>query len=509
MFVRQKKNKSGKISVQIIAKSHGEYRVMKTVGCSSDTDEIHKLVAKAKQLIPDLSGQLPLDWETERDKSIDEYFDTFDNTRINVVGPELILGTLFDRIGFNIFPNDLFRHLVIARLVYPGSKLKTIDYLQRYKNIVISPSGIYRFLDELQSTYKDKVETISFAHTQKILGEDITVVFYDMTTLYFEIEDEDDLRKIGFSKDGKFQQPQIMIGLLVGENGYPIGYDIFKGNTCESHTLLSVLQTICEKHGVPKPIVVADAGLLSKDNVTKLTDRSYSFIIGARIKNESTDIKKKILQKAKHIFDGGGFKLKKPNDSFLVITYSDKRARKDKYNREKGLKKLVVQIKTGKLSKQHINNRGYNKFLKMNGQIEVVIDEEKIVTDTEWDGLKGYITNSNLPIKTIVEKYTQLWQMEKAFRISKTDLRIRPIFHQLEKRIEAHICIAFTAYTVFKELERQLEIHKIGISASRAIDLLQNMYQIRYTLPDSRKQKTKLLKMDKNQEELYKMVLKK
>ncbi len=509
MFVRQKKNKSGKVSVQVIVKSDGKYRVMKTVGCSKDIDEIGKLVAKAKQLIPELSGQFPLGWETQRDKSIDEYFDTFNNAHINVVGPELILGTLFDRIGFNIFPNDWFRYLVIARLVYPGSKLKTIDYLQRYKNIVVSPSSIYRFLDELQSKYKDKVEAISFAHTQKIFQGDITVVFYDMTTLYFEIEDEDDLRKIGFSKDGKFQQPQIMIGLLVGENGYPIGYDIFKGNTFEGHTLLPVLQAICAKHNLPKPIVVADAGLLSKDNVENLKKDAYTFIIGARIKNESEDVKKEILQTAKNLSDGGGFKFKKPDGSSLVITYSDKRARKDKHNREKGLKKLKIQIKTGQLSKQHINSRGYNKFLKMSGQVEVVIDEGKIIADTEWDGLKGYVTNADISIKAIVEKYTQLWQVEKAFRISKTDLRIRPIFHQLQKRIEAHICIAFTAYAIFKELERQLEIHKIGMSATRAIELLQNMYQITYTLPDSRKEKTKLLKMDASQRMLCEMMVKK
>lgn len=509
MFVRQKKNKSGKVSVQVIVKTHSKYQVMKTVGCSNNIFEINKFVSEAKQLIPDLSGQLPLGWETDRDKSIDEYFDTFDNTHINVIGPELILGTIFDRIGFNIFPDDLFRHLVIARLVYPGSKLKTIDYLQRYKKITVSPSGVYRFLDKLQSDYKDKVEAVSFAHTQKILNGNIAVVFYDMTTLYFEIEDEDDLRKIGFSKDGKFQQPQIMVGLLVGENGYPIGYDIFKGNTFEGHTLLPVLQAICRKHNLPKPIVVADAGLLSKENIESLKSNAYTFIIGARIKNESENVKKEILQKAENIQDGDGFKFKKPDGNFLVVTYSEKRARKDKHNREKGLKKLMEQIKTGKLSKRHINSRGYNKFLKMSGQVKVTIDEEKITVDKKWDGLKGYTTNSDLSIKTIVEKYTQLWQIEKAFRISKTDLRIRPIFHQLEKRIEAHICIAFTSYAIFKELERQLQIHKIDMSATRAIELLQNMYQIEYILPDSKKRRTKLLKMDDDQQMLLDIMTKK
>lgn len=506
MFIRTKKNKSGKVSIQIISKSAGKYKVMKTVGCSDDVFEINRLVLKAEQLIPEIAGQLPLGWETEFDKKIDEFLGSVANAQINVIGPELILGSLFDRIGFNIFPNDLFRHLVIARLVYPGSKLKTIDYLQRYKNIFVSSDKIYRFLDELQNKYKERVEKISFEHTKKILNGNITVVFYDMTTLYFEIEDEDDLRRIGFSKDGKFQQPQIMIGLLVGENGYPIGYDIFKGNTFEGHTFLPVLQAIGKKYGFPNPVVVADAGLLSKDNIEILKNNGYTFIIGARIKNEAEAVKKDIFEQTIGLEDGQGVKIKKADGTWLIVTYSSKREKKDSRNREKGLKKLKQQIKSGKLTKKHINNRGYNKFLKITGKLEVTIDEEKIKADSKWDGLKGYITNTELTVAEVVKNYTQLWQVEKAFRISKTDLRIRPIYHQLKNRIEAHICIAFTAYAIYKELERLLEKNKIKFSAKRAIELTQNMYQIVYVLPDSKKQKFKYLKMDDNQQTLFKII---
>jgi len=126
------------------------------------------------------------------------------------------------------------------------------------------------------------VELITYNHTRKVL-KTISVVFYDMTTLYFEAEDEDDLRKIGFSKDGKFQKPQIMLGLLVGEGGFPIGYDIFKGNTSEGKTLMPVLQAIQKKYQFGKPIVVADAALLSKDNLETLAEKNYTFIIGGRI----------------------------------------------------------------------------------------------------------------------------------------------------------------------------------------------------------------------------------
>lgn len=506
MFVRKKKNKSGKISVQIISKSAGKYKVMKTVGCSADISEIKKLVLKANQLIPDIAGQLPLGWETEFDKKIDEFLGSVSNAQINVIGPELILGTLFDRIGFNIFPNDLFRHLVIARLVYPGSKLKTIDYLQRHKNIFVSSDKIYRFLDELQSKYKERVEKISFEYTKTVLKGSVKVVFYDMTTLYFEAEDEDDLRKIGFSKDGKFQQPQIMIGLLVGENGYPIAYDIFEGNTFEGHTFLPILKMVERKYNFPKPIVVADAGLLSKDNISKLKNNNYTFIVGARIKNESVTIKDKIIEQSQSLSDGEGIKIKTADNTYLVVTYSTKRARKDKYNREKGIKKLRKQIQSNKLTKQHINNRGYNKFLTISGKIEVIIDEEKIKQDEKWDGLKGYITNSTMSVNKVVKNYTQLWQVEKAFRISKTDLKMRPIYHRLKHRIEAHICIAFTAYTIYKELERLLNKNKINFSTTRAIELTQNMYEMVYLLPDSKKQKNKYLRMDHDQRALFDII---
>ena len=355
-------------------------------------------------------------------------------------------------------------------------------------------------------TKRDKSGKISFEHTKKILNGIITVVFYDMTTLYFEAEDEDDLRKIGFSKDGKFQQPQIMIGLLVGENGYPIGYDIFEGNTFEGHTFLPILETIGKKYDFPKPIVVADASLLSKDNIEKLKNNGYTFIIGARVKNESEAIKNEILKRSDSLGDGAGVKIKKPDGTSLIVTYSRKRARKDKYNREKGLKKLRQQIRNGKLTKQQINNRGYNKFLIISGKVKITIDETKIEADERWDGLKGYVTNTKLSIDDTVKNYTQLWQVEKAFRISKTDLKVRPIYHRLKRRIEAHICIAFTAYTIYKELERLLNNHRTGFSAARAIELTENMYEMAYQLPNSRKQKTKYLKMDDDQTILFNII---
>ena len=261
--------------------------------------------------------------------------------------------------------------------------------------------------------------------------------------------------------------------------------------------------------------MVADAGLLSKNNLNKLAEQKYQFILGARIKNESEKIKQKILVKAKDIKDQlssenqpQSFTIDKPNGLRLVITYSDKRARKDAYNRKKGLKKLQTKVKTGKLTKENINNRGYNKFLIIDGSVRVAIDESKIKADEQWDGLKGYITNTKLSPKKIVENYSQLWQIEKAFRISKTDLRIRPIHHYKKRRIESHICIAFVAYTIYKELERLLYKYEAGFSVKRAVELTHNMYEIECVLPEETFSEKFLLNFDKEQSKLYEIVSK-
>jgi len=378
--------------------------------------------------------------------------------------------------------------------------------LLRYQGVVLNIDTIYRFLDKLSGKLKNQVEQITFSHTTKVLDGNLNIVFYDMTTIYFEASDEDDLRKTGFSKDGKPQNPQIFLGLLVGLGGYAIGYEIFQGNTYEGDTLIPFIEKIGEKFNLGKPIVVADAGLLSNKNIEALETNRYQYIIGARIKNENAEIKKKIL--AKPLKDGQVKRIKKAGNNRLIITYSKQRASKDKHTRARGLKRLEKRIKSGKLTKSNINNRGYNKYLKLKGRLTVEVDYEKFEKDTLWDGLKGYITNSKITDKQVVANYKNLWHIEKAFRMSKTDLRIRPIYHRLKHRIEAHICISFTAYSIYKELERMLYKEKSSVSLKSAAELTHNMYQLTYTLPESKHTKSILLKMDARQAELYKIILK-
>ena len=505
MFLREKKNSSGSVSIQIISKSSGKYKVVKTIGSSSNEQETLRLTYLGKQEIERISCQPKL-FVSENDTIVDQVFSTLNNANIRTVGPEIIFGKIYDHIGFNSITEELFRHLVIARLAFPLSKLKTIDYLYRFQGVILDVDAVYRFLDRLNSKLQSQVEQISFTHTKKVLQGNISVVFYDMTTLYFEASDEDDLRKTGFSKDGKHQNPQIFLGLLVGLGGYAIGYDIFEVNIYEGHTLIPFIEKISKKFNLDKPIVVADAGLLSNDNIKALKELDYQYIIGARIKNEPEKIKKQILDKG--LGDGQMMTIRKSGNTRLIVAYATNRAVKDEHNRKRGLQRLEKQIKAGKLTKSSINNKGYNKYLKLTGDVSIEIDYEKFNNDQSWDGLKGYISNTNLKDKQVIENYKNLWFIEKAFRMSKTDLRIRPIYHRLKQRIEAHICISFTAYCIYKELERVLYKEKSALSLKKSAELTHNMYQITYTLPESKHTKSKLLKMDDQQAELFQIIQK-
>ena len=468
MFIRKKKNKSGVISIQIITKIKRKSKLIKTIGSSANENEISELLLKAQNFIDTYQGQQAINFSDSKKSSTTVLNDI---TAHIEVGTGLLLEPIYNEIGFNQINDFLLKELVFARLVNPVSKLKTSDYLIKHKNIKIPVQQIYRYLDKLYQEQKEQIQELSYQHTLKVLGGAISVVFYDVTTLYFQIDNEDKLRKRGFSKEGKHQNPQIVLGLLVSANGYPLAYDIFEG-----HTMLPLLDEFRLKYNLDKLIIVADSGLLSSQNIKELQGKGYDFILGARIKAEKQTIKDRIL--ALTFKKNKSYIIEKEIDLNLIISYSEKRAKKDKHNRERGLKRLEKQLKTGTLTKANINNRGYNKYLKMEGAIKITIDKEKFEQDSKWDGLKGYITNTKLSKEKIIENYNHLWKIEKAFRISKHDLKVRPIYHRLQKRIEAHITINFVSYKIYKELERLLKLKGSNLSPEQAIDIAKTIYQI-------------------------------
>lgn len=481
--MRKKKNPSGVISVQVIDKSNGKYVVRKTVGSSKDLFQINQLVSLANQWIHDHIGQETLDF-TNHEHLTRTVLDRISS--ITISGVELLLGRIFDQIGFDRIDSGLFRPLVLSRLESPSSKLRTTDYLFKYYSLSIDVEAVYRYMDKLYNTQKEKVQQISYDHTLGILEGGISMVFYDVTTLYFEIEKEDSLRKTGFSKDGKHQHPQIVLGLLVSVGGYPLAYDIFEGNKYEGDTMLPIIDAFREKYQFESLTIVADSGLISNKNTADLEEKGYKYILGARIKNQPAKITEEIC--ALRLKNGESKMIMKDKGTALIINYSDKRAKKDIYNRERGLKRLEKQIESGKLTKSNINKRGYNKYLKMEGKMNISIDREKFEEDAKWDGLKGFQTNDlSLSNEDVIENYRQLWKIEKAFRISKHDLRIRPIFHRKQRRIEAHICLSFAAYKVYKELERQLYEKKASISAEKAIDIAKTIFSVQVQVINSDK----------------------
>ena len=502
MFIRKKRNKSGSISIQILQKEHGRNKLIKSVGSATDEADIAFLLTKARQEMQLLLKQRSL-FVSEEDAAVESFISEIANGQIKTIGPELVFGKTYNYIGYNQIDNDLFRHLVISRLAFPLSKLKTIEYLYRYQGVMIGIDRVYRFLDTLNNELKDQVEQISFNHTKRILNGNLSIVFYDMTTLYFEASDEDDLRKTGFSKDGKHSNPQIYLGLLVGLGGYAIGYEIFEGNIYEGHYLIPVIEKMSQKFSLNKPIIVADAGLLSNDNIIALEVAGYEYILGARIKNESKKVVSQILSAG---LKNSEYTTIEKQECTLIVQYSENRAKKDAHNRERGLRRLEKQIKSGKLTKKNINNRGYNKYLKLEGHVTISIDMDKFVSDQKWDGLKGYVTNCKLEPEQVISNYKNLWHIEKAFRMSKTDLRIRPVYHRLRSRIEAHICLSFVAYTIYKELERVLKKEQYPLSLEKATEITRNMYQVDILLPESKQNKSILLKMDQLQTELIQII---
>jgi len=505
MFIRKKKNPSGVISIQVIDKSSGKYKVFKTIGSSSDEKIITELYEQGKKWISENYGtrdMFTLQSQKEEERQVTEYLlSNIENILLN--GTQLILNQVFNAIGFNTIEDDVLKHLVIARLCQPSSKIGTVDYLKSYFDEDIDRNKIYRYLDKLSDTQKDKIQKISVEHTRKVLGGQIGLVFYDVTTLYFETDITDGFRKTGFSKDGKHSHPQVVLGLLVSEGGYPLAYSIHEGNKYEGHTMLPIVEDFVRKFNLTDFVIVADSALMNNENITLLEEKNYKYILGARIKNENKSVTNWILLQDK--VDGMFYEYQKSGKCRLIVGYSGKRAKKDCYNREKGIQRLEKDFKNDSITKANINKRGYNKFLEISSDVKVKINYEKIKEDEQWDGLKGYITNTNLTANLIYEQYSGLWQIERAFRISKGTLELRPMFHFTKKRIEAHVCICFVAYKVYKELERILKLNNINLSVDSVLNIAKTITTLKIKLPISGETITKTMLLTQKHKSIEKL----
>ncbi len=482
MFIRKKKNRSGSTSIVVVDKSRGFYKEVITIGVSKDEEEIAHYYEQARNWIKSQTGARDIFQEQaqeEAEENLTKYFlSNVESILLN--GTQLILEQVFRLVGFDKIDDEILKHLVIARISQPLSKAATVEYLKSYFDEDVELHKIYRYLDKLHSTQQEKIQQISVEHTRRILGGNIGVVFYDVTTLYFETDQEDELREKGWSKDGKHGQPQVVLGLLVSRDGYPLAYSLFNGSQYEARTMIPIVEDFVERFNLKDFVVIADSGLINKRNLDLLESGGYKYIIGARIKNESEEVKQWILSLKKQ--DGLFHELQQGKVK-LVVGYTDKRAKKDRYNREKGVRRLQKSYKSGKITKENINKRGYNKFLELSDNVKVTISQAKIEEDAQWDGLKGYKTNTSLSGQEVYKLYHELWIIEKAYRVTKGNLEMRPMFHFTPKRIEAHVCICFIAYKVYKELERILKISNINLSVEKVLDIAKTVTTLKVKLP--------------------------
>jgi transposase len=397
----------------------------------------------ARDLIKNTSADIPLFEDVRLDNLL--YMDKCEFLGVYSTFLHEALIEIMTQMGLDKIKKQLLLDMVIIRIVEPASKLRSIELLDSYFGIRHRRQSYYKSVP-LWLKLKANIEDIVVDFAMKHYAFNFDLLFYDVTTLYFETFTEDDLRKNGFSKDNKSQQPQILVALLVTKEGFPIAYSIFPGNVFEGHTILPVVNDFTKKHAVKEFTVVADAAMISTTNMQELLRNNINYIVGARLGNLSgnqiNQIDKSMVRE-----DGKTIRIK-TDHGYLICDYSRVRYRKDKYEMEKQIEKARSIIGSPSKIKK-------TKFVKISSK-EVVLNHALIEKSQKLLGIKGYYTNLEETIannQTVIGRYHELYRIEQAFRISKHDLHTRPIFHFKEEPIQLHILICFMALTVSKHIE--------------------------------------------------------
>lgn len=477
MFVRRLKSKVGNIQIQVVEKVAGNNRVVKHIGTARNEIEKLELEQKAQQYLDEVRidrGQISL---------FDNRYSASDLSRL--VSQLRFLGSLatptfqvlthfYHLLGFDHLADPCFKDLVIARLVKPGSKAATREWLSHKLNHKYSLTAIYRRMKYIfDQHYQDRVEALVFNYLIQTADPTISVLFFDVTTLYYEAFDEDDLRKCGFSKDHKNNQPQLVVALTVNRQGFPLQLNVFPGNKFEGHTFVPCIKQLISKHQLKQFVVVADSAMISATNMEALIQEKIDFIVGARLGNLKQVLFDQIVVTVP-LVDGAVRRFPFNHNQVLVVSYSTKRANKDRADRNKQIKRAEHALR----SPSAIVNR--YKYLQKTNQSKSgstwEINQEKVVKSVKLEGLKGYVTNAvDLTDEDIIGKYASLWHVEQSFRISKSDLRARPIFHTTQDKIEAHLTIVFAALAVAKLIEQTT-----GRSIKKILEILNQVEEAKF-----------------------------
>lgn len=396
----------------------------------------------------------------------------------NEFGFESLFQNIFKdkKVEYSISETTFFE--VVSRLVEPCSKLRLHQTQSKYFGIKDTHlNHLYRVLDCL-SDHKEDLENDIFKNNVSLFNMSVDVVFYDVTTLYFESQKQNDLKDFGYGKDGKFNEVQVVLGLLVNSDGLPVGFDVFSGNTFEGKTLVSSLKKLKERFNIKNVIIVADRGINSKINLKLIIDSGFDYIVGSRLKSLSEKLKSEVRDKSHYhpiLFrkeegilrysidyknlvkyeDDTLTEKKEVLNEKLHCTWSPKRAQKDKKDRLRLLEKARKMIESGK---DGSSKKGAKKYISGTSEKQnLCLDEAKILEDESWDGFYG-IQCSKLDLNTdeVLDAYHRLWKIEESFRILKTTLQTRPMFHWSEKRIRGHLVICFIAFLLQRMLELRL-----------------------------------------------------
>lgn len=381
------------------------------------------------------------------------------------------------KIEFDFFSSVYL--MVVDRLLCPQSKLKSYEKQARYWNIKENElHHLYRALDILEES-KEKIEQYLFNMNRNLFNMKVDVVFYDVTTLHFESVRRDSLRDFGFSKDLKVNEVQVVLGLLLDREGRPIGYDIFRGNMCEGKTIKEALEKLRNSYQINKVVVVADKAMLSQQNLKLIESLGYEYIVGYRIRNTKKEIKERIFDETGYIEvkaeEDEIFKYKEIEEGGvrIICSYSSKRAKKDRHERERLIEKAEKLLSEGRTV---ISKKGATRYIKMESLSIPQIDEAKIREDEKFEGYYAVITNSNfLTSSEVLEAYHNLWRIEEAFRILKSHVETRPIFHWTEKRIKGHMVLCFIAFLIERTLELELSKHNIEYSSAKIREAINSL----------------------------------
>ena len=417
-----------------------------------------------------------------------------------VSAAHLVWGELYSQIGWDQVltarcwsSNRILKDLVLARLEKPRSKRRTVAEHQPLAGPELQLSRVYQTMDRLDEYRIKKIQRGWRHRVETLLQKPITAVFYDTTTLAFESAREDlgALRRKGYSKDGKPHDVQVLFALLMTAEGLPLGYRVYPGNRYEGHTLLEAVQSLAKEGFTESITVVADAGLCNRENRALLRQHGYHYVLGRGVRRLPAHWHEQLFDRDNYTTltrpEQRELKMLELPDgeSKIIVTHSDKRAQHDAAQRAKVLDKLRRQIgKTA--SSKGLVPKHQAKFLQFDRSSRAEINEEAVAQDAQFDGLHAIITNCSnpLPAVDIIAKYRELWQIEDCFRTTKHDLKIRPMYHWKDRRIEAHLMICFMAFCCLQELRFRLRTR--GISHTLP-ELLAQLERHRLTILHSKR----------------------